>query len=115
MAFIATKGQPVTVARVAERIESLVAIAEKGEPGRFARLLNYAQELASAYLAGKPMGPDLFAGLHKVEHESVTGCAYSWMTDLGMYQPGGNFVRITDDYSGGLGGNRFFTLRRQKQ
>jgi hypothetical protein len=42
----------------------------------------------------------------------VTGRAYSWMTDRGCYNPGGNFVRIPDAEQGSLGGNRFFTLRK---
>ena len=43
----------------------------------------------------------------------ATGRAYAWMTDEPQYNPGGNFLRIPDDQEGSLGGNRFFTLRKQ--
>ena len=33
------------------------------------------------------------------------------MTDVGQFHPGGRYVRIPDDDQGGLGGNRFFTLK----
>jgi len=42
----------------------------------------------------------------------VTGRAYSWMTDVDSYHPGGNFVSIPSTDDGSLGGNRFFTLRK---
>ena len=29
-----------------------------------------------------------------------------------QYDPGGNFLRIPDEQAGSLGGNRFFTLRK---
>jgi hypothetical protein len=108
-------GRPVVVARVSERVENLVRIAGKGAPGRFLRLLAYAQEISSACLARKDVGADIYRSLRMVEEVPVTGRAYSWMTDLGMFNPGGNYVRITDELRGGLGGNRFFTLRRLAQ
>ena len=55
---------------------------------------------------------DRFAGLTVVNQVAVTGRAYSWMTGMDYYNPGGNFVRIPDDHQGLLGGNRFFTLRK---
>jgi hypothetical protein len=42
----------------------------------------------------------------------VTGRAYSWMTDVGTWHPGGNFVSIPSSSGGSLAGNRFFTLRK---
>lgn len=99
------------VSRVHKRIDYLLGIAADGKPGRFARLMNYAQGLADAYVAGGVEEADRFAGLHEVNAVKVTGRAYSWMTDMDCYSPGGNFIRIPDDNEGSLGGNRFFTLK----
>ncbi len=104
-------GRFVAVPRVHERIAYLVGVASKGEPGRFARLLEYAGTLATHYVAGGMNEADRFAGLKRVGNIPVTGRAYSWMTDVNNYNPGGNFVRIPDADSGALGGNRFFTLK----
>ncbi len=105
-------GKPVTVPRVRERIDYLVQCANKGEPGRFARLLLYAGELCTAYAKGGMDGADRYAVLQDVNSVPVTGRAYSWMTDQDCYNPGGAFVRIPNTDDGSLGGNRFFTLRR---
>jgi hypothetical protein len=105
-------GHPHYESRVQERIDYLLKIANQGKPGKFARLVNYAQGLADAYVAGGMSEADRFAGLTVVGSTSVTGRAYSWMTDMDYYNPGGNFVRIPDNLNGSLGGNRFFTLRR---
>jgi hypothetical protein len=50
--------------------------------------------------------------LKRVGAIEVTGRAYSWMTDVDCYNPGGNFVSIPSSDEGSLGGNRFFTLRK---
>jgi hypothetical protein len=105
-------GRPTTAPRVRERVDYLLGIANKGTPGTFARLLNYAQLLAQAYFATGLTNPDLFVDLDQINGRPVTGRAYSWMTDVGDFHPGGRFVRITDDLDGGLGGNRFFTLQK---
>ncbi len=106
-------GRPVTAPRVQQRINFLLGIANKGSaPGRFARLLNFAQNLARAYVARGIQGADEFDDLTAIGPVRVTGHAYSWMTDVNNYHPGGNFVFIPDDQDGSLGGNRFFTLRR---
>ena len=106
-------GQPVAAPRVEARIQNLLRIANSGDkPGRFANLLNFVQGLASAYLAGGVPGADRFAGLTVVNQVAVTGRAYSWMTGMDYYNPGGNFVTIPDAQQGLLGGNRFFTLRK---
>lgn len=107
------KGRFVTAPRVEERLNYLLKIANNGsKPGRFANLLNYAQGLANAYVSGGIDEADRFAGLKHVGSIKVTGRAYSWMTDLDIYSPGGNFVRIPSENDGSLGGNRFFTLRK---
>ena len=107
------KGNFVTEPRVEERLKYLLKIANSGgRPGRFAGLLNYAQGLASAYLHGGIEEADRFAGLQLVGSIQVTGHAYSWMTDIDNYHPGGNFVSIPSTDEGVLGGNRFFTLRK---
>ena len=106
-------GKPVAAPRVEARIQNLLRIANSGgKPGRFANLLNFGQGLASAYLAGGIPGADRFAGLTVVSQVAVTGRAYSWMTGQDYYSPGGNFVKIPDAQQGLLGGNRFFTLRK---
>ncbi|QDU72024.1 hypothetical protein [Mucisphaera calidilacus] len=101
----------VVVDRVQERRDYLAGIANKGEPGRFARIMNYAIDLASAYDDGGIEGADRFAKLRTIDGTPVTGRAYSWMTDEDIYHPGGNYVRIPDEHQGGMGANRFFTLR----
>jgi hypothetical protein len=107
-------GRPATVPRVQSRIDYLLCIAGKGQPGTFARLLQHAQALTTAYFAKSFSEPDRFAGLQIVAGAPVTGRAYSWMTDTGEFHPGGRFVRIPDEHDGGMGGNRFFTLARKK-
>jgi hypothetical protein len=107
-------GQFVTEPRVEERLNNLLQIANSGgKPGRFAALLNYAQGLARAYVKEGIEGADRFAGLKRVGSVAVTGRAYSWMTDVDSYHPGGNFVNIPSAEEGSLGGNRFFTLRKE--
>ena len=109
-------GKPLCAPRVEARIQNLLRIANGGDkPGRFANLLNFGQGLASAYLAGGIPGADRFAGLTVVNQVAVTGRAYSWMTGQDYYSPGGNFVKIPDSQQGLLGGNRFFTLRKEPQ
>tara|TARA_R100000027_G_scaffold63666_2_gene56541 strand:- start:7069 stop:7776 length:708 start_codon:yes stop_codon:yes gene_type:complete len=110
-----SQGQPTTVPRVKERVAYLTRIANQGSPGKFARLLNYAQSLADAYESGGIQEAERFAGLRRIQQIPVTGRAYSWMTNSDAYHPGGNFVRIPDSLSGQLGGNRFFTLRSLNQ
>jgi hypothetical protein len=107
------KGRFVSVPRVQQRRDYLVNIANKSsEPGRFARLLLYGRDLARAYVKGGIEGADRFAGLTRVKSYPVTGRAYSWMTDRDYYKPGGYFIAIPDVNDGSLGGNRFFTLRK---
>lgn len=100
--------------RVLRRTDELVEVANKGPSGRFAHLVQYAQGLADAYVAGGIQGADRFAGLRIVNSIKVTGRAYSWMTDRDYYHPGGNFVKIPDENEGSLGDNRFFTLKELK-
>ena len=109
-------GQFVTAPRVEKRIDYLLKIANSGgAPGRFAALLDYAQGLARAYVEEGTQGADRYAGLRRVGPVKVTGHAYSWMTDIDCYSPGGNFVSIPSADDGALGGNRFFTLRKVPQ
>ncbi len=111
--YLNAAGRYVTAPRVEERVENLLSIANRGgKPGRFAALLNYAQGLASAYVEDGIRGADRFSGLKRVGNTEVTGRAYSWMTDVGSYHPGGNFVAIPSTQEGSLAGNRFFTLRK---
>ncbi len=105
-------GKFIAVPRVHERIDNLIRLASKGKPGRFAGLINYAQGLASGYVKTGMSGTDRFAELRRVGKADVTGRAYAWMADRDYYNPGGNFVKISDDQDGALGANRFFTLRR---
>ena len=106
-------GKPVAAPRVEARIQNLLKIANSGgKPGRFASLLTYVQGLASSYVKGGILEADRYAGLTVVDKVAVTGRAYSWMTGMDYYNPGGNFVRIPDSQQGLLGGNRFYTLRK---
>lgn len=99
--------------RVEERIDYLLKIANQGgKPGRFSSLLNFAQNLARTYFKEGIEGVDRYASLEKIGPVKVTGHAYSWMTDVNNYHPGGNYVFIPSEYKGSLGGNRFFTLRK---
>jgi hypothetical protein len=88
--------------------------ANRGEPGKMARLLIHARDLARQYFQAGPAGKDLFADLHKVGEKPVTGRGYAWMTDARGCDPGGSFVSIPDANQGALGGNRFYTLERKK-
>ena len=106
-------GRPALARRVSARIDQLQRIAGRGEPDRFARLLAYAQSVASAYFDGIKPSPDLYAQITRIEHKGVTGRAYGWMTDQDYYHPGGDFVRIPDTLGGRLAGNRFFTLTKR--
>jgi hypothetical protein len=109
-------GRFVSDGRVRDRITYLLNIANSGgKPGRFAKLLNYAQGLARAYVKGGVEGADRYAGLTAVGPVEVTGRAYSWMTDRDYFKPGGSFVSIPNKDDGSLGGNRFFTLRKAPQ
>jgi hypothetical protein len=105
------QGRLAITPRVEERLQRLIQIANTGQPGRFATLLQHARGLSAAYLAGGRTPPEPFAGLRAVEGVRVTGRAYSWMTNTGNYHPGGSFVRIPEAQGGAPGGNRFFTLR----
>ena len=106
-------GRCVAVRRVHERIAHLLRIANKGKPGRFARLLSYAQGLSRTYVKSGMREADRFARLRQLGPVPVTGRAYSWMTNQGCYHPGGSYVRVPDRHGGCLGGNRFFTLRKR--
>ena len=104
-------GAPTTTERVQERLAHLMRVANKGAPGKFADLINYAKRLGEAYFSSGPDGANLFAELRQIDGIQVTGSAYSWMTDEARFAPDGNYVRVPDEHRGGLGGNRFFTLR----
>lgn len=106
-----SSGRLMVVSRVTERTDNLVRIANTGQPGRFARLLNHAVSVSSAYSGRSTIPYDPYARLTVVEGTRVTGRAFSWMTDQSYYHPGGNFVRIPDANQGSHGGNRFFSLR----
>ena len=107
-------GRPVAVPRVHQRVARLIALANQGQPGKFAHLLTYARNLSRQYFQAGPAGQDLFASLRKVGSKPVTGRGYAWMTDARGCDPGGTFVRIPDANQGSVGGNRFYTLEKKK-
>ena len=107
-------GLPVAVPRVHERVAYLMGLANRGQPGKMARLLLHARDLARQYFQTGPAGKDVFADLRKIGSKPVTGRGYAWMTDARGFDPGGSFVRIPDADQGELGGNRFFTLETKK-
>lgn len=78
-------GVPVCVARVDERVEYLVQIANQGRPGRFTRLLNYSASLSRSYIARLERPENMYAHLRWVAQTPVTGRAYSWMADHHYY------------------------------
>jgi hypothetical protein len=106
-------GRPTMVSRVGKRVDILTRIADDGPPGKFARLLNHAAKLSTDYVNGVLSVPDRFEKVYYVQGIPATGSAYSWMTDELRFKPGGNYLRIPDELDGGLGGNRFFTLRKE--
>jgi hypothetical protein len=108
-----TAGHPAMAPRVTARINNLLTISRQGQPGKFTRLLNHAVNISTNYMQGKFAEANVHATLQEVGALPVTGRAYSWMTDETRFRPGGNFVRIPDRNFGALGGNRFFTLRKQ--
>jgi hypothetical protein len=112
--FYYSHGKPAMVPRITARINNLVHISNQGTPGRFARLISYAQQIADDYVSqGVGPHPDIFAELNSIPPYKVTGHAYGWMTDKGYYHPGGTFIKIPDNERGCLGGNRFFTLEQR--
>jgi hypothetical protein len=104
-------GHATTAPRVEERLQRLLAIANRGTPGRFARLLEHAVGLAR----GAVREDDRFVALQRIGGVAVTGRGYSWMTDRDYYHPGGSYVRIPDENEGSLAGNRFFTLKKKEK
>jgi hypothetical protein len=107
-------GRPVAVPRVHERVAYLTGLANRGQPGKMARLLAHARDLARQYFQAGPAGKDLFADIGKIGIKPVTGHGYAWMTDARGCDPGGSFVHIPDADQGALGGNRFYTLEKRK-
>jgi hypothetical protein len=106
-------GKPAMVDRVTQRIDNLVKIAGQGQPGKFAQILSYAADISTQYVDGHPKVPDRFGSVQNVLGIPATGGAFSWMTDEFRFNPGGNYLRIADSQQGALGGNRFFTLRKE--
>jgi hypothetical protein len=107
-------GLPMAVPRVHERVAYLLGMANRGEPGKMARLLVYARDLARQHFQAGPADKDIFADLRKIGSKSVTGRSYAWMTDARGCDPGGSFVRVPDANRGVLGGNRFYTLEKAR-
>jgi hypothetical protein len=108
------QGKPAMVPRVTERFANLMKISQQGKPGKFAKLLNFAAGIATDFTR-KQLAADPYVLVVIVNGVPATGGAYSWMTDEMRFNPGGNFLRITDAQQGSLGGNRFFTLRKNPQ
>ena len=106
-------GTPAMVPRITQRIDNLVSIAGRGRPGKFARLLTHAVALAQSYTSGALSCRDPHEDVRVVNGVRATGRAYAWMSDEPQHNPGGNFLPIPDDQEGSLGGNRFFTLRKE--
>jgi hypothetical protein len=111
--YLDQNGKLAMVSRVNRRIDYLMSIANKGKPGRFARLLNYAVQISTDFVRKHKNIKDIYKNLKKIGNTAVTGRGYSWMTDTGRYHPGGNFVKIPNKDRGSLGRNRFFTLKKE--
>ena len=99
--------------RVKERVDYLNLLGQRDDTPTITELLDYAYAIAHGYVEGNALPfADPFAGLTHLSPDDVTGSPYGWMTDDPAFHPGGNFIRIPDDFGGSLGGNRFFTLRK---
>jgi hypothetical protein len=107
-------GRPAAVPRVHERVAYLLGMANRGQPGKMARLLLYARDLTRQYFRNGPAEKDIFADLRKVGTKHVTGHGYAWMTDARGCDPGGSYVPVPDAEQGSMGGNRFYTLEKRK-
>src|SRR5688572_24829643 len=83
-------GTPAMVPRITQRIDNLLKIAGRGQPGKFARLLEHAAALARDYTSGTLSFRDPHKDVRVVNGVAATGRAYSWMTDEPQYNPGGN-------------------------
>jgi len=113
--YLDEHSKPAVVPRVEERVEYLLMVANKGTPGTFAALFTYAQEQSRKALDEHEAAKDPFALLSEIGQIPVTGYSFAWMTDAPQFNPGGNFLRIPNQSNGSLGGNRFFTLRKNPQ
>lgn len=113
--FRNNRGEYVVLPRVSRRAQHLLMIANQGTPGTFARLIDFAANIAEGYIEKKSAVEDLFASLRTVSRVPVTGRTYAWMTNIHHINPGGNYVVIPRHDRGTLGGNRFFTLRREQK
>ena len=107
-----SQGKKSTVPRVMLRVNYLTNNANKGKPGKFAELLNFAGKVSKEYVNGKSV-KDIFAELTFISPHNVTGSAYSWMTDSSGFHPRGSYILIPDIKKGSQGGNRFFTLKKK--
>lgn len=105
-------GVPSAVPRVEKRLDNLTRIANRGEPGRFHRMLTHGVTLVTVYIQDGDLPRDRHASMVIVQGEAATGGGFGWMQDMARFHPGGNFLRLADNQHGSLGGNRFFTLRR---
>ena len=106
-----SSGRLTMAGRVTERTDNLLRIANSGQPGRFARLINHAVSVSTDYTRKSTIPYDPYARLNMIQNVPITGRSFSWMTDQSYFHPGGNFVRIPDSDQGSHGGNRFFSLR----
>ena len=75
-------------------------IANTGQPGRFARLLDHAVSVSSDYARRSTIPYDPYARLTVVDGIPVTGRAFSWMTDQSFYHPGRQFCPYSRRQSG---------------
>ena len=111
--YVARNNRHTYAPRVGERIGYLRRLAQRDDTPTISTLLEFAETAALNYAQEKPLPfPDPFAKLTMIDEVEVTGSAYGWMMDDLQFHPGGNYVRIPDEHGGGLGGNRFFTLRK---
>ncbi len=113
--YLNSNGQPAVVDRVNRRLDYLLSIANKGQPGTFARLIEHAVKASQGINTRWSNVADPYAQLTQVEKIPATGYGFAWMADRDHFHPGGNFLRIPNQDNGSLGGNRFFTLRKAPQ
>jgi hypothetical protein len=66
-------GTPVMVPRITQRIDNLIEIAGRGQPGKFARLLEHAAALARGYTSGALSCRDPHKGVQMINGVAATG------------------------------------------
>ncbi len=99
-------GRLVLHPSVLQRILEIVSQATADPGGRFASHVELARSVSEASVS------DPFVLLRKIGDVQVLGGTYGWRT-AGSSAPGGRFVQVPEADGGVIGGNQFYTLKKQ--